>query len=99
MEERIGFPHSLNLIPFICYKVRPPDAHGDSGTPDTALTWGERKRVNTVLLPPARQQQQDSAQTLTSVTFDSFKNFSFGPLPINKEYIYGNLGDELVQKL
>lgn len=63
LEERIGFPHSLNLIPFICYKVRPPDAHGDSGTPDTALTWGERKRVNTLLLHPARQQQDLGTNT------------------------------------
>lgn len=96
LEERIGFPHSLNLVPFIRYKVRPPDAHGDSGTPDTTLTWGERKRTLFSFTP---QGSRTRAQTLTSVTFDSFKNFSFGPFPINKEYIYGNLGDELVQKL
>lgn len=40
-----------------------------------------------------------TAQTPTSVTFHSFKNFSFRPFPINKEYIYGNLGYELMQKL
>lgn len=32
-------------------------------------------------------------------TFNSFQNFSFGSLPINKEYIYSYLGHELMQKL
>lgn len=67
-------------------------------TPPSPGGGGERKQVNAFLLPP-QGSSRTRAQTLTSVTFDSFKNFSFGPLPINKEYIYGNLGDELVQKL
>lgn len=40
-----------------------------------------------------------SVQMIISVTFNSFKNLSFRSLPINKEYIYGNLGYELMQKL
>ena len=38
-------------------------------------------------------------QMVTFITFNSFKNLSFRSLPINKEYVYGNLGDELMQKL
>lgn len=34
-----------------------------------------------------------------SITFNSFKNLSFRSLPINKEYIYSNLGYDLMQKL
>lgn len=34
-----------------------------------------------------------------SVTFNSFKNLSFRSLPIDKKYINGNLGYELMQEL
>lgn len=38
-------------------------------------------------------------QIFILITFDCFKNFSFRPFPINKEYIYGHLGYEFMQKL
>lgn len=33
------------------------------------------------------------------VTFNGFQNLSFRSLPVDKEYINGNLGYELMQKL
>ena len=43
--------------------------------------------------------KRNLVQMVTFITFNSFKNLSFRPLPIDKEYVYGNLGDELMQKL
>lgn len=35
----------------------------------------------------------------TSITFNGFKNLPFRSLPIDEEYVYGDLGEELMQKL
>lgn len=100
LKEWIDFSHSLNLVPFICHKIRSPYAHRNSGTPHTTLTWEGGRPCEWKPFPwvPWAARELIMAQT-SSVTFDSFENFSFRPFPINKEYIYGNLGYELVQKL
>jgi hypothetical protein len=57
---------------------------------------GRGDHVSTALSLCAAGSKRIMAQTPISVTFNSFKNFSFRPFPINKEYIYGNLGYELM---
>lgn len=55
------------------------------------------KRVSSSLF--CKGSKRILVQMVISVTFNSFKNLSFRSLPIDKEYIYGNLGYELMQKL
>jgi hypothetical protein len=99
LKKWIDFSHSLNLIPFICYKICSPYAYRNSGTPYTTLTFWRDKMDKSLSLVLYKGSKRILVQMFISITFNSFKNFSFRSLPVNKEYVYGNLGYELMQKL
>lgn len=62
---------------------------------------GQKNKMSKRILPPllCKDSKRILVQMYISLTFNSFKNLSFRSLPINKEYIYCNLGYELMQKL
>lgn len=79
LKEWIDFSHSLNLVPFICHKIRSPYAHGNSGTPHTALTWEGRAAMWVKAFPlSARTARELIMAQWLQLPSTALRTFPFG---------------------